>query len=143
MTKHPRLSQPGPFGARPNISQNMTPCLLRLAIASYYRSSLSVLAMVRTGHDSILFEESLPLVSSVPSPERGVYSCHTWSQSYDGPIDPHIPTMPSRSTSSFHRPDRNCLHQARKVVRCRASSMKGELHPSKRTGFEADFLACG
>ena len=46
-------------------------------------------------------------------------------------IDPRIPTMPGRSTSGFHRPGRHCLHQARSAVRCSASRMKGELHPTK------------
>ena len=53
-------------------------------------------------------------------------------------IDPRTPTMPGRSTSGFHRPGRHCLHQARSVVRCRASRMKGELHPTMnryRSGF--------
>ena len=46
-------------------------------------------------------------------------------------IDPRIATMPGRSTSAFHQPDRHCLHQARSAVRCSASCIKGELHPSK------------
>ena len=46
-------------------------------------------------------------------------------------IDPPIPTMPGRSMSRFHRPGRHCLHQARSAVRCPASRMKGELHPTK------------
>ena len=46
-------------------------------------------------------------------------------------IDPRIPTMPGRSISGFHRPGRHCLHQARSAVRCPASRMKGELHPTK------------
>ena len=46
-------------------------------------------------------------------------------------IDPRIPTMPGRSTSGFHRPGRHCLHQARSAVRCSASRMKREPHPSK------------
>ena len=46
-------------------------------------------------------------------------------------IVPRIPTMPGRSTSSFHQPGIYCLHQARGAVRCSASRMKGELHPSK------------
>ena len=46
-------------------------------------------------------------------------------------IDPRIPTMPGRSTSGFHQPDRHCLHQARSAVKCSASRMRGKLHPSK------------
>ena len=46
-------------------------------------------------------------------------------------IDPRIPALPGRSTSVFHQPGRHCLHQARSDVRCSASRMKGELHPSK------------
>ena len=46
-------------------------------------------------------------------------------------IDPRIPTVPERSTAGFHRPGRHCLHQARIAVRCLASRMKGELHPTK------------
>ena len=46
-------------------------------------------------------------------------------------IDPRTSTMPGRSTSSFHRPGRYCLHQARSAVRCSASRVKGELHPAK------------
>ena len=47
-------------------------------------------------------------------------------------IDPRIPTMPRQSTSGFHRPGRQCMHQARRAVRCSASRMKGELHPTKK-----------
>ena len=43
-------------------------------------------------------------------------------------IDPRIPAMPGRSTSSFHQPGRHCLHQARSAVRSWASRMQGELH---------------
>ena len=46
-------------------------------------------------------------------------------------VDPRIPTMPGRSTLGFHQTGRHCLHQARSAVRCSASRMKGELHPSK------------
>ena len=46
-------------------------------------------------------------------------------------IGPRILTMPGRSTSGFHKPGRHCLHQARSAVRCSASRMKGELHPSE------------
>ena len=46
-------------------------------------------------------------------------------------IDPRIPTMPGRSTSGFHRPGGHRLHQSRSAVRCSASRMKGELHPTK------------
>ena len=46
-------------------------------------------------------------------------------------IDPRIPTMPGQSTSGFHLPGRHRLHQAGYGVRCSASRMKGELHPSK------------
>ena len=46
-------------------------------------------------------------------------------------IDPRIPTMPGRSMSGFHQLGRHYLHQARCDVRCSASRMKGELHPSK------------
>ena len=45
-------------------------------------------------------------------------------------IDPCIPTMPGRSTSGVHRPGRHCLQQARSSVRCSASRMKGEPHPT-------------
>ena len=41
-------------------------------------------------------------------------------------------TMPGRSTSGFHRPGRYFLHQARSAVRCWASRMKVELHPTKK-----------
>ena len=57
-------------------------------------------------------------------------------------VDPHIPTMPGRSTSDFHRAGRHCSRQARSAVRCWASRMQGELHPT-RPAFEADFLAYG
>ena len=46
-------------------------------------------------------------------------------------IHPRIPTLPVRSTSGFHRPGRQRLHRARSAVRCSASRMKGELHPTK------------
>ena len=46
-------------------------------------------------------------------------------------MDPRIPPVPGRSTSGFHQPGRHCLHQARSAVRCAASCMKDELHPSK------------
>ena len=32
-------------------------------------------------------------------------------------IDPGMATIPGRSTSSFHRPGRHCLHQARSAAR--------------------------
>ena len=38
--------------------------------------------------------------------------------------DPHIPTLPGRSTPGFHQPGRHCSHQARSAVRCSASRMK-------------------
>ena len=46
-------------------------------------------------------------------------------------VDPRIPTMPGRNMSGFHRPGRHCWHQARSTVRCPASRMKGELHPTE------------
>ena len=46
-------------------------------------------------------------------------------------VDPRIPIMPGWSTSGFHQQGRHSLHQARSAVRCSASRMKGELHPSK------------
>ena len=46
-------------------------------------------------------------------------------------IDPRIRTKPARSTSGCHQPGRHCLHQARSAVRCSASRIKDELHPSK------------
>ena len=51
-------------------------------------------------------------------------------------IDPRIPTMPGRSTSGFHQPGRHFLHRARSAVRCSASRMKGELHPSKNRSLD-------
>ena len=48
-------------------------------------------------------------------------------------INPRIPTMPGRSASGFHQPARHCLHQARSAVRCSATRMMGELHPSKNS----------
>ena len=57
-------------------------------------------------------------------------------------IDPRIPTMPGRSTSSFYRAGRHRYHQTRSDVRCWASRMRCELHSTK-TAYEADFLACG
>ena len=47
-------------------------------------------------------------------------------------LDPRIPTIePGRSTLDFYRPGRHRVHQARSAVRCWASGMKGELHPTK------------
>ena len=46
-------------------------------------------------------------------------------------IDPRIPTMPGRSTSGFHPPDRHRVHQAQTAVGCSTSHIKGELHPAK------------
>ena len=46
-------------------------------------------------------------------------------------IDPRIPTMPGRRKSDFHGPGRYCWHQARSTVRCSASRMKNELHPTE------------
>ena len=48
-------------------------------------------------------------------------------------IDTRIPTMPGWFTCGFRRLliDRDRLHQARSAVRCLASRMKGELHPTK------------
>ena len=47
------------------------------------------------------------------------------------PIDPRVPTTPGRYTSSFHRPGRHWLHQARSAVRCWANCVEGKLHPTK------------
>ena len=59
--------------------------------------------------------------------------------------DSRTPTMPRRDTSGFHRPGRHCMYQAQSAVRCSASSVKGELHPTTmmRTACEAEFLAYG
>ena len=46
-------------------------------------------------------------------------------------IDPRIPTVSGRSTWGFHPPGKHCLHQGRSAVVCSASSVKGELHPTK------------
>ena len=54
-------------------------------------------------------------------------------------IYPRILTMPGRNTSGFHQPGRHCLHQARSAVRCSASRMKSELHPSKNPARKPDF----
>ena len=54
-------------------------------------------------------------------------------------IKPRIPTMPGRSMFGFHQPGRHCLHQARSAVRCSASRMKGELHPSESHARKTDF----
>ena len=56
-------------------------------------------------------------------------------------IDPYIPSMPGRITSSCHRPGKHCLHRAHGAVRCWASRIKGELHPTRT--FEAVFLENG
>ena len=59
-------------------------------------------------------------------------------------VDPRPRTMLGRSTSGFqHRQGRHCLHQARVAVRCRASRMKRELHPTKnrpRGGFACIYI---
>ena len=57
-------------------------------------------------------------------------------------LDPCIPTMLGRSTSGLHRPGRYCLlaPSATRNVRCWASRMKGELHPTKNHVCEADLL---
>ena len=50
-------------------------------------------------------------------------------------IDPRVPTMGGRSMPGFPKPGRHCLHQARSIVRCSASRMQGELHPSKNRSY--------
>ena len=47
--------------------------------------------------------------------------------------DFRTPTMPGRSTSGLHLPDRTCLHQALAAVRfCRvACGIKGDLHTTE------------
>ena len=47
-------------------------------------------------------------------------------------VDLRTPARPGRATLGFHRPGRQCLHQARSTVRCGASRMKGELHHTKK-----------
>ena len=54
--------------------------------------------------------------------------------------DPRIPTMQGRNTSCFHRLGRPRLHQARIAVRCWASRMKGELHPTRNRFLRRIFL---
>ena len=51
-------------------------------------------------------------------------------------IYPRILTMPRRSTSGFHQPGRHCWHQARSAVRCCASRMRAEMHPSKNRSYD-------
>ena len=46
-------------------------------------------------------------------------------------IDPRIPTMPGRSTSSFSRPGRHRVHQSRNAMTCSASRMKSDLHSTE------------
>ena len=46
-------------------------------------------------------------------------------------MDPRIPTTLGRSMSGIQRPGRHSSHQAPRAVRCLASCMKGELHPTK------------
>ena len=46
--------------------------------------------------------------------------------------DPRIYKRPWRSASDFVRPGRHYLHHARGTVRCWASRVKGELHPTKK-----------
>ena len=61
----------------------------------------------------------------------GVYSVCAWPSSYDHRPSHLYYTGTGQSTSGFHQPGRHCLHQARSAVRCSASRMKGEVHPSK------------
>ena len=42
-----------------------------------------------------------------------------------------IPTTPGRGTLGFYRRGSHRVHQARRAVRCSASRMKGEPHPTK------------
>ena len=46
-------------------------------------------------------------------------------------IDLRIPTMPGRSTSSFHQPGRKCLHQARS-----SREVFGESHEGRTASFQ-------
>ena len=48
-------------------------------------------------------------------------------------IDPRIPTIPGRRTLGFHPPGGHCLLalSAKGNVRCSASRMKGEQHPTE------------
>ena len=58
--------------------------------------------------------------------------------------DPRIPAMSGRCTSGFHRPRRQCLHQARGAVGCWTCRMKGERHPTTATtACEADLHTDG
>ena len=66
--------------------------------------------------------------------QRGMgYSIFMNGRSSRVTVDPRVLTMPGRSMSGFHRPGRHCLHQARSAVRCSASRMKGELHPTNKS----------
>ena len=94
----------------------------------------SLLAIVIWPLTMHLFRDEAPflLLIETPPTERGgggrTQFAHGRSRMI---IDPRIPTIPGRGTSGFHQPGRHCLHQARSAVRCSASRMKGELHPSK------------
>ena len=57
-------------------------------------------------------------------------------------IDPRIPTMPGRSSSGFTDQTGIACTKRENAVRCSASRVKGELHPTK-AACEADFLAYG
>ena len=58
-------------------------------------------------------------------------------------INSRIPTMLGRNTSGFHRQGRQGMHQARSTVRCWASRMQDELHPTTNQVYEVVPLVYG
>ena len=66
------------------------------------------------------------------SPGGGLFNCglpntfaHFMRASSLKTVDPRTLTRSGRSTSGFHRPGRHRAHQARSVVKCSGSCMKG------------------
>ena len=103
------------------------PCHRRLAVKAVCEGACL---------DTICVEVEVPsprLSAHIFAPERGGwggYSILMHGRSRMT-IDPRSRNMPGRRTTGVHQPGRHCLHQARSAVRCSASRMKGELHPSK------------
>ena len=86
-----------------------------------------------TGSCAIVFctrrENNRPQNNAPSGWRGGGCSCHAWPLSYG-----HRPSHPYNVGTEHvgSSPSRHCLHQARSAVRCRASRMKGELHPTKK-----------
>ena len=92
--------------------------------------------MMITSHFSSVLRSAISCAAPTGSPgTQWVYSFHALAEAKT--IDPRIPAMSGRSTSSFHRPGKKDIART-KAVRCSVCRM---MHPTKRETFQVIDMA--